>query len=107
MPKFRRGGAGTPAIMSEPVAPPAPVADSGAVKGPRAPAVAGAPVNAGTAPLDNQSRQDFKNFGDYVSSLSVAELKALIADGMVDAKNVIRAEKAGKNRKTILDLGDA
>lgn len=36
MPKFRNGGAGTPAIMSEPTLPAAPVEDIGGEKGARA-----------------------------------------------------------------------
>lgn len=36
MPRFRNGGAGTPAIMSEPAPPAAPVADPAGTKGARA-----------------------------------------------------------------------
>lgn len=58
MPKFKRGGAGTPAIMSEPPKPEAPVADPSGVKGARAteaPTVAAPPDSEATEAKDRNS----------------------------------------------------
>lgn len=52
MPKFKRGGAGTPAIMSEPDAVTAPIADPAGVKGARATAASTAPQPAAAVPVE-------------------------------------------------------
>ena len=57
MPKFKRGGAGTPAIMSEPDAVTAPVADPAGVKGARATSASTAPQPAAAVPVEGDGEK--------------------------------------------------
>jgi hypothetical protein len=49
---------------------------------------------------------DYQDLVDFVAEANVAELKDLVASGELSASEVVEAEKAGKNRKSVLAFSD-